>query len=205
MVGGVREGMFLKHLWEFVPEGQRQLVCRSDSNAARSLASRLGIGKAKHIAANLLRLKEKVARRTVKVKAIASPKDVNVPDMGTNNLLRRRMESPKFLALMVSWNGERLGSEELQALQQKERMRKQVVSAVKHLAGNAQLAVFMAVGMVMASNGEELCRLEHGVRSWHDDWLFSLMWISLFVTTLLGALSLAWVIVVVLWEVREAR
>ena len=78
-------------------------------------------------------------------------------------------------------------------------MRKQVISAVKHFGGNrnARLAALMAVSMVMGSNGEELCRLEQEVPIRHHDWLFSLMWISLFGMTLLGALSLAWVIVVV--------
>ena len=31
MVGGVSEGMFLQHLWDFVSEGQCELVCRSDA------------------------------------------------------------------------------------------------------------------------------------------------------------------------------
>ena len=206
MVGGVSEGMFLKHLWDFISEGQCQLVCRSDSSAARSLASRQGIGRARHIAANLLWLQEKVAQRTVRITAI--PTAVNVSDMGTKSLSRARMESLKFLAKMVSWNGDRLGVNEFQELAEKERMRKQVVSTVKQFGGNARLATLLAITLVMGGNGEaDMCLIgdEPEVVSKFGDVLLMCMWLSLIGMVCLGALSLARVIVVVYGKVKEYR
>ena len=46
MVGGCSEGLFLKHCWQFLTEEDIDMVCRSDSSAARSLAGRVGVGKA---------------------------------------------------------------------------------------------------------------------------------------------------------------
>ena len=48
------------------------LVCRSDSSAARSLAGRLGIGRACHIEANLLWLQQKVAEKSLTITPIPS-------------------------------------------------------------------------------------------------------------------------------------
>ena len=45
MVGGVSEAMFIQHCWEFLTEEKAEMVCRSDSSAARSLAQRVGIGR----------------------------------------------------------------------------------------------------------------------------------------------------------------
>ena len=57
------------------------LICRSDSSAARSLAGRLGIGRARHIEANLLWLQQKVAEKSLTVTSI--PTELNPADIGT--------------------------------------------------------------------------------------------------------------------------
>ena len=39
MVGGCSEGLFIRHCWKFLTDEEADMVCRSDSSAARALAA----------------------------------------------------------------------------------------------------------------------------------------------------------------------
>ena len=64
MVGGASESMFLQHCWEFIAGEKADVVVRSDSSAARSLATRIGIGRSRRIAAGMLWLQQKWPTKT---------------------------------------------------------------------------------------------------------------------------------------------
>ena len=99
MVGGCSEGLFLKHCWSFLTGEEINMVCRSDSSAARALAGRIGVGRTRHIAAGLLWLQEKTNAKELRVTGV--PTAINVSDIGTKILSKARMKGLKFLIKMV--------------------------------------------------------------------------------------------------------
>ena len=72
MVGGVSEAMFIQHCWEFLTEEKAEMICRSDSSAARSLAQRVGIGRSRHIALNMLWIQQKAVEKMLKIRPIGT-------------------------------------------------------------------------------------------------------------------------------------
>ena len=95
MVGGCSEGLFLKHCWQFLTEEDIDMVCRSSSSAARSLAGRVGVGRTRHIAAGLLWLQQKVGEKELRVTGV--PTSVNTSDIGAKILSKARMKGLKGL------------------------------------------------------------------------------------------------------------
>ena len=67
MVGGCSEGLLIRHCWKFLTDEEAEMVCRSDSSAARSLAGRIGVGRTRHMAAGLLSLQQRVNSKEVRI------------------------------------------------------------------------------------------------------------------------------------------
>ena len=105
MVGGRSEGLFLKHCWKFLTNEDLEMICRSDSSAARALAGRVGVGRTRHIAAGLLWLQQKVVAKELKITGI--PTAVNTSDIGTKILSRARMSGLKYLIKMIDMDDEK--------------------------------------------------------------------------------------------------
>ena len=116
MVGGCSEGLFLKHCWKFICGEECRLVCKSDSSAARSLATRLGIGRTRHIEANLLWLQQKVAEKALMITPI--PPELNPADIATKSLSEARLLGLKYIIIMVDYDGIRVGRHEYEELRE---------------------------------------------------------------------------------------
>ena len=152
MVGGVSEAMFLQHGWKFLTGKLCRIQCRSDSSAARSLACRVGIGRIRHLAANLLWLQEKVNNKLIEVTAI--PTAVNPADAGTKSLSRARMNGLKRIMKFVSEDGTWIGQEEYDEIENKEEMRKATKKFAKSVGGNAKVAMIVAMTLLQGSKGD---------------------------------------------------
>ena len=152
MVGGVSEAMFLQHCWKFLTGKLCRIQCRSDSSAARSLACRVGIGRIRHLAANLLWLQEKVNNKLIEVTAI--PTAVNPADAGTKSLSRARMNGLKRIMKFVSEDGTWIGQEDYDEIENKEQMRKATKKFAKSVGGNAKVAMIVAMTLLQGSKGD---------------------------------------------------
>ena len=152
MVGGVSEAMFLQHGWKFLTGKLCRIQCRSDSSAARSLACRVGIGRIRHLAANLLWLQEKVNNKLIEVTAI--PTAVNPADAGTKSLSRARMNGLKRIMKFVSEDGTWIGQEDYDEIENKEEMRKATKKFAKSVGGNAKVAMIVAMTLLQGSKGD---------------------------------------------------
>ena len=157
MVGGVSEGIFVKELFEFISGTPCKLVCRSDSSAARGMASRQGVGRVRHIASNLLWLQEKVRERVVTLTPV--PTATNVADIGTKSLSKSRMAALKYLMKMVDGNDQRVGALEYRDVENRERLRRAGKQAANHLAGQMRVAMMMA--LTTATEGSKVHAMEH--------------------------------------------
>ena len=154
MVGGASEAMFLQHCWFFLSGKQCKVICRSDSSAARSLASRLGIGKIRHLAASMLWLQEKVANKVIEITAI--PTELNPADAGTKSLSKARLLGLKRMMRMVDHFDEPIGTEQYMEIQEKERARKEAKSVAKRMGGNAKVAIVVAMTLLEKGKGESI-------------------------------------------------
>ena len=185
MVGGCSEALFIQHCWEFIA-GERALLvcCRSDSSAARALATRVGIGRSRHIAAAMLWLQEKTMDKSIRVTGV--PTAVDTSDAGTKCLSKSRLKGLKFLMKMVDDNDEKIGRDEYNGIAAQEEMRKMGKS---FKGSGAKVAMVIAMALLRGSKGEELVMT---TQSAVEESSGNFMWMFAFTIVLatLGALSL---------------
>ena len=154
MVGGCSEGLFLKHCWGFMSGEDCMLVCRSDSSAARSLAGRLGIGRARHIEANLLWLQQKVAEKSLTITPI--PTELNPADIGTKYMPKVRLNGLKYMIKMVDYGSHRIGIHEYKELEAKEQLRKDMQKFPKKGGFTGRVAMIIALSLMRQSEGRKI-------------------------------------------------
>ena len=154
MVGGCSEGLFLKHCWNFMCGEDCALVCRSDSSAARSLAGRLGIGRTRHIEANLLRLQQKVADKSLTITPI--PTELNPADIGTKYMPKVRLNGLKYIIKMVDYGSQRIGMHVYKELEAKEQLRKDMQKLPKKGGFTSRVAMIMALSLMRQSEGRKI-------------------------------------------------
>ncbi|CAK9116129.1 unnamed protein product, partial [Durusdinium trenchii] len=146
MVGGCSEGLFLKHCWKFLTNEDLDMICRSDSSAARALAGRVGVGRTRHIAAGLLWLQQKVVAKELRITGI--PTAVNTSDIGTKVLSRARMSGLKFLIKMVDMDDEKIGKQQYEEIKAKEQLKKNTGKMAKMMGANAKVALVIALSLL---------------------------------------------------------
>ena len=129
-------------------------MCRSDSSAARNLSSRLGIGRIRHIAANLLWLQQKVAAKQIAVTAV--PTEINPADVGTKSLSKARLAALKYIMKMIDHIDERIGKSEFEEGESSMQLKKAVSRQAKHAGANAKVAMVVALSLLGVGNGEEV-------------------------------------------------
>ena len=154
MVGGCSEGLFLKHCWNFMCGEDCMLICRSDSSAARSLAGRLGIGRARRIEANLLRLQQKVAEKTLSITPI--PTELNPADIGTKYVSKVRLNGLQYIIKMVDYGSIRIGMHEYKELEAKEQVRKDMQKFPKKGGFTGRVAMIIALSLMRQSEGRKI-------------------------------------------------
>ena len=83
-------------------------------------AGREGVGRVRHMAANLLWLHPKHPTRVVSITPV--PTATNVADLGTKALAKSRMNAWKCLVKMVDGTDERVGEMEFRDVENQERI-----------------------------------------------------------------------------------
>ena len=109
----VGESILIHKAWEFLTRATADHVARSDSSVARAIASRLGVGRVKHLQTSSLWIQQWVHRKELRVAAIGTA--LNPTDMGTKILSANRLRMLCAVAGMVDDGGNKVGKEELQA------------------------------------------------------------------------------------------
>ncbi|OLP74235.1 Retrovirus-related Pol polyprotein from transposon TNT 1-94 [Symbiodinium microadriaticum] len=107
------EAILVHKAWVWTTQEEAKLVMRSlrsDSSVARAIASRLGVGRVRHLQTSCLWIQQWVAAKTLRVAAV--PTQFNPSDMGTKSLQQRRLRMLCFLAGMVDDHGNHIGQEE---------------------------------------------------------------------------------------------
>ena len=187
MVGGRSEGLFLKHCWKFLTNEDLEMICRSDSSAARALAGRVGVGRTRQIAAGLLWLQQKVVAKELKITGI--PTAVNTSDIGTKILSRARMSGLKYLIKMIDMDDEKIGKQQYEEIKAKEQLKKNTGKMAKMMGANAKVALVIALSLLQGQGAE----IEHPEES--EDGNDEAWWIRPLITMIclasIGALSLA--------------
>ena len=175
------------HCWQFLTGEEAEMVCRSDSSAARALAGRIGVGRTRHIAAGLLWLQQRVNSKEVRITGI--PTAVNPSDIGTKILSKARMNGLKYLIRMIDGDDEKIGKSEYDEIKLKEELKKNTTKMAKAMGANAKVALVIALSLLQGGKGAEV--EEPG----NDDQDDESWWVRPLVTMLclavIGALSLA--------------
>ena len=188
MVGGCSEGLFLRHCWKFLTNEDLDMVCRSESSAARSLAGCVGVGRTRRIAAGLLWLQQKVSLKELRITGI--PTAVNTSDIGTKISSKARMSGLKYLIKMVDGDDEKIGKSHYQEIKSKEELTKNTRKMAKMMGANAKVALLIALSLLQGGQGAEAEHPEVEEEENDEAW-----WIRPLITMIclasIGALSLA--------------
>ena len=188
MVGGCSEGIFIRHCWQFLTDEEAEMVCRSDSSAARGLAGRIGVGRTRHIAAGLLWLQQRVSAKEIRVTGI--PTAVNSSDLGTKILSKARMNGLKYLIRMVDADDEKIGKAQYDEIKLKEELKKNTTKMAKTMGANAKVALVIALSLLQG--GQSADAPEEAKDETEDDeswWVRPL--VTMLCLSMIGALSLA--------------
>eukprot|EP00439_Symbiodinium_sp_Y106_P037542 s3170_g4.t1 len=104
------EAILIHKAWQWAAREAAELVMRSDSSVARAIASRLGVGRVRHLQTSGLWIQQWVLAKLLRVAAV--PTQFNPSDMCTKSLQQRRLKMLCFLAGLVDDHGQPVGQEE---------------------------------------------------------------------------------------------
>ena len=116
LVSAAADGIYLRKCLEFIAEEKVTHHCLVDNSAALHLCHRKGPGRLRHISGKLLWIQDLVAQEELQVRAVGTV--YNIADLGTKPLTKNR------ISLILHWcnarrsDGERLGQEERNNLQE---------------------------------------------------------------------------------------
>ena len=187
MVGGCSEGIFIRHCWKFLTNEGADMVCRSDSSAARALAGRIGVGRTRHIAAGLLWLQQRVNSKEVRITGI--PTAVNTSDIVTKILSKARMNGLKYLIKMIDGDDEKIGKAQYDEIKLKEELKKNTIKMAKAMGANAKVALVIALSLLQGGQGTEVQEAEEESQPDESWWVRPL--VTMLCLSMIGALSLA--------------
>ncbi|CAE7796060.1 unnamed protein product [Symbiodinium sp. CCMP2592] len=104
------ECILVKKAWEFLVQQEATLAMRSDFWVARAIASRLGVGRVRHLQTSCLWIQQWVAQHLLKVLAV--PTEFNPADLGRKRFTTKRLRLLCYLVGLVHDNGEHVGQNE---------------------------------------------------------------------------------------------
>ncbi len=142
-----------KDCWKFMVGEECMLVCRSDSSAARALAGRLGIGRGRHIEANLLWLQQKVAEEALTITPLPT---ANPADIGTKYMSKVRLNGLKYVIKMVDYDSVRIGVHEYKELEAKAQVRRDVQKFPNKGGFTGRVAMVIALSLMRQSEGRKI-------------------------------------------------
>ena len=96
MTRGAANGLMSKHILEEIGYEKIKLVLRTDSTAAKGIATRKGVGKVKRLSLKELWLQDYVRQNELKI--VKEPTSTNWADLGTKSLTGTRIS--ELLSIM---------------------------------------------------------------------------------------------------------
>ena len=121
---GVCDSMYLRHIVDFITEGDiDEVILHVDNSAVRMLSLKPGSGRLRHIHGRSLWLQSKVASGILAIKQVKTL--FNVANLNTKALARERFMALLYMLGFVAKNGP-VGSDEFTRLQSKELVKQQV-------------------------------------------------------------------------------
>ena len=141
------ESILVKKAWEFLVRAPAELVLRSDSSVARAIASRLGVGRVRHLQTSCLWVQQWVAQHLLKVLPV--PTEFNPADLGTKCFAAKRLRLLCYLVGLVRDNGDHVGHHEFR-------------EAVARRAGNVDRNKDVVVRLVQLLAAANLLGCEFG-------------------------------------------
>ena len=197
MVGGSSEGNLIKHLVKFAIGEVTDTRVRSDSSTARSMATRRGIGRVRHLDASLLWIQQKERQKELQVSAV--PSEINPADLGTKILTKARLMGLLVLVKMVDGLFKRIGQEEFEEIQAKMQMKKNVAKIVKAVKSDYRVAAVIAMAALTPCKASPMDEVEKTQEAGYA-------WMTFCVLAFLGALSLSsWLRNAVMWIWKKVQ
>ena len=121
LVGGARDGVFIRQCLKFLTGGEVQHVCLKDNSATRQITHKIGSGKLRRISGRLLWCQEVNSSKELEVKQIGTIH--NVSDIGAKPLSQQRLKFLLRKRHADDGDGSRVGDEERQEVEERERER----------------------------------------------------------------------------------
>ena len=170
LVAGAAEGIYLADCIRFLVNGafEVDLRSRTDSSACKGITQRLGCGRIRHIACNMLWVQQCVKQGILKVATI--PGTANPSDLGTKPLAAGRIRELLFMMGAILPDGSPYGAEDKELADQKREMAK----AIKELKNDghkvSQIKALMPILLIMTQvNSAQGLGLAAPVPAFWDD------------------------------------
>ena len=177
LVSGAADGIYLRRCLEFLVEEKVVHHCLVDNSAALHLCHRKGPGKLRHIAGKLLWIQDMVAQGDLEVKAVGTV--ANVADLGTKPLAKARVNLILHWCQIYNGEGERIGQEERQRLEESSVSRSKIQRLAKLLNRTLLLEGLEHVA------GERVGMEENVTVTNHSQWLWAFIVILMVVIAVL--------------------
>ena len=131
LVSGACDGIFIKSTMVFLVNEEVHHACLLDNLSTRQIAQKRGSGKLRHVSGKLLWCQDKVATKEMEVIQVSTSK--NISDIGTKALSQMRLKLLMFWCNMRSADGARIGEQEFQEEEERQRQKGNVMRLAKLL------------------------------------------------------------------------
>ena len=131
LVSGACDGIFIKSTMMFLVNEEVHHACLLDNSSTRQIAQKRGSGKLRHVSGKLLWCQNKVATKEMEVIQVSTSK--NISDIGTKALSQMRLKLLMFWCNMRSADGARIGEQEFQEEEERQRQKGNVMRLAKLL------------------------------------------------------------------------
>ena len=158
IVSGMCDAIYIRRVLEFILNVQILPVHYTDSSSARQLVQRQGSGKIRHLAGKILWVQSKVKDKEVEV--IQMPTSLNVSDIGTKALSRKRLFGLMAEAGMSYVDtGELVGEQELADIHNQHETARSTSKLAKAILRVSLLLGLGPTGTTATSQEEQPCAL----------------------------------------------
>ena len=184
IVSGMCDAIYIRRVLEFMLNVQILQVHYTDSSSARQLVARQGCGKIRHLSGKILWVQSKVKDKEVEL--IQVPTSLNVSDIGTKALSKKRLFGLMSEAGMIYVeSGEIVGESELAEIQDQYETAKSTSKVAKAILRVSLMLGLGPSGANAMSQEEQQCALDAGNGGAETTWiwifviLLFMLWIGL--------------------------
>ena len=171
IVSGMCDAIYIRRVLEFMLNVQILQVHYTDSSSARQLVARQGCGKIRHLSGKILWVQSKVKDKEVEL--IQVPTSLNVSDIGTKALSKKRLFGLMSEAGMIYVeSGEIVGESELAEIQDQYETAKSTSKVAKAILRVSLMLGLGPSGANAMSQEEQQCALDAGNGGAETTWIW---------------------------------